>query len=134
MFVILGMIPIGYHIVTASYYLNLFILFTIPRNMMKIYVTDFTIILIPNGGIMSLEAFKYFIIDLIKLGNLKILRTSLDSFQSVQTAQSLERLGIKTELLSVDKLNDPIVKNYFDTKYGTNFSSKTQEQIDRIKS
>jgi len=33
----------------------------------------------------------------------------------------------------VDKLNDPIVKNYFDVNFGTNFGSKTQEQIDRIK-
>jgi len=33
----------------------------------------------------------------------------------------------------VDKLNDPIVKKYFDSNFGTNFGSKTQEQIDRIK-
>lgn len=34
----------------------------------------------------------------------------------------------------VEKLHDPIIKSYFDSKFGTNFSSKTNEQIDRIKS
>ncbi len=34
----------------------------------------------------------------------------------------------------VEKLHDPIIKNYFDSKFGTNFSTKSTEQIDRIKS
>jgi len=76
-------------------------------DMMKIYITDFTIMVIPNGGVMNLEAFKFFIMDLARLGNMKILHVSLDSFQSVSTVQSLERFGIDAEHLSVDKTNDP---------------------------
>jgi hypothetical protein len=75
--------------------------------MMKIYVTDFTLIIIPNGGVINLEALKYFVIDLVRLGNLKVTRASMDSFHSEPTMQAWERFGIKSEWLTVDKTNDP---------------------------
>lgn len=75
--------------------------------MMKIYITDFTIIVIPNGGIINLEALKYFVIDLVRLGNLKIIHASMDSFHSQPTLQAWERFGVQSEWLTVDKTNDP---------------------------
>lgn len=75
--------------------------------MMKVYVTDFTIMVIPAGGIINLEALKYFVIDLVRIGNLRITHASMDGFHSVPTLQSWERFGIKSEWLTVDKANDP---------------------------
>lgn len=76
-------------------------------NPLKVYVTDFTIPVIPKGGMINLDAFKFFIVDLIRLGNMNIHHVSFDSFQSRAMMQSLERMGIEVEYVSVDKNNSP---------------------------
>lgn len=76
-------------------------------NPLKVYVTDFTVPVIPKGGMINLDAFKFFIIDLIRLGNMNIRHVSFDSFQSRAMMQSLERMGIEVEYASVDKNNSP---------------------------
>lgn len=74
---------------------------------LKVYVTDLIVPIIPKGGMINLDAFKFFIIDLIKLGNMNIRHVSFDSFQSRAMMQSLERMGIKVDYVSVDKNNAP---------------------------
>lgn len=76
-------------------------------NPLKVYVTDFVIPVIPKGGMINLDAFKFFILDLIKIGNMNIRHVSFDSFQSRAMMQSLERAGIEVEYVSVDKNNSP---------------------------
>jgi hypothetical protein len=71
-----------------------------------VVVTDFTIMIAPKGGIINLDAIKFFIMDLIKLGNLRINRVSFDQFQSASSVQYLKRSGIEVEKLSVDSTND----------------------------
>lgn len=45
-----------------------------------------------------------------------------------------QMLCLSESKYSVEKLHEPIVKNFFDAKFKTNFTSKTSEQIDKIKS
>jgi len=75
--------------------------------MLPIYITDFTINIIPNGGRINLDAIKFFILDLIKIGNMKIKYVSFDGYQSSSAVQALKRMEIEVEKLSVDKTNDP---------------------------
>ena len=49
---------------------------------LKVYVTDMVVPVIPKGGMINLDAFKFFILDLIRLGNMNIRHVSFDSFQS----------------------------------------------------
>lgn len=74
---------------------------------LKVYVTDFTIPVIPKGGLINLDAFKFFIIDLITLGNMNIRHVSFDGFQSVPIRQALIRAGITVDYISVDKETAP---------------------------
>lgn len=76
-------------------------------NPAKIYVTDFTIPVVPKNSIINMDAFKFFLIDLRQIGNMNIKYVSFDGFQSRSIMQSLERHGFKVELLSVDKTNEP---------------------------
>lgn len=73
----------------------------------KVYVTDFVIPIIPKESIINLDAFKYFLIDLVTLGNMNIKHVSFDGFQSRSIMQALERFGFEVDLLSVDKDNTP---------------------------
>lgn len=74
---------------------------------LKVYVTDMVVPVIPKGGMINLDAFKFFILDLIRLGNMNIRHVSFDSFQSRAMMQSLERAGIEVDYVSVDKNNAP---------------------------
>ena len=74
---------------------------------LKVFVTDFTIVIIPKGGIINLDAIKCFIWDLISLGNLNIKHVSYDGFQSESARQFLDRKGVKVEYVSVDRTNEP---------------------------
>jgi hypothetical protein len=76
-------------------------------NSLKMYVTDFTIPVIPKGGMINLDAFKFFIQDLITLGHMNIQHVSFDGFQSRSIMQALERSGVAVELLSVDNSTAP---------------------------
>ncbi len=76
-------------------------------NPLKVYVTDLVVPVIPKGGMINLDAFKFFILDLIRLGNMNIRHVSFDSFQSRAMMQSLERAGIEVDYVSVDKNNSP---------------------------
>lgn len=68
-----------------------------------VYVMDATIVIIPNGTGVSLDAIRSFIFDLVNKGNMNIKYVSFDSFQSVPTRQALNRAGIECEYVSVDK-------------------------------
>lgn len=77
-----------------------------------IYITDFTIPIIPKAGErISLDAIKYFIEDLIVKGKINLVGVSFDQFQSESTLQYLKRLNIPAQKLSVDYPNDPYI-NY----------------------
>lgn len=76
-------------------------------NPLKVYITDIVVPIIPKGGMINLDAFKFFIIDLMRLGNMNIRHVSFDSFQSRAMMQSLERAGLDIEYISVDKNNSP---------------------------
>jgi hypothetical protein len=77
-----------------------------------VYVTDFTIVLVPKGGLINLDAIKYFIVDLRKLGGLNIKHVSFDGYQSESTKQFLQRLNFTVDYLSVDSNNEPYFTYY----------------------
>lgn len=74
---------------------------------LTVYVTDFTIVIIPKGGIINLDAIKFFIWDLISIGNCQIKRGGYDGFQSQPSIQFLKRKGVEIDYISVDRTNDP---------------------------
>ena len=76
-------------------------------NPLKVYITDMVIPIIPKGGMINLDAFKFLILDLIHIGNMNIRHVSFDSFQSRAMMQTLERHGLNVEYISVDKNNSP---------------------------
>lgn len=73
----------------------------------NVCVMDFTVVIIPKGQKINLEAIKSFIIDLIDIGNINIGMVSFDQFQSETTKQALRRRGIPLDYISVDKKNEP---------------------------
>jgi hypothetical protein len=75
----------------------------------KVFVTDFTIVLVPKGGLINLDAIRYFIRDLRQLGGLNIKHVSFDGYQSEPTKQFLERQGFTINWISVDINNDPYI-------------------------
>ncbi len=78
----------------------------VTGDMLTCVVTDLTVVIFPKGGIINLDAIKYFIIDLIELGNLNIRHVSFDGFQSEPTRQFLKRKEVTVDYLSVDKNNN----------------------------
>jgi hypothetical protein len=77
-----------------------------------VYVTDFTIVLVPKGGLINLDAIKFFIWDLRRLGGLNIRHVSFDGYQSEPTKQFLKRLNFVVDYVSVDANNDPYFTFY----------------------
>ncbi len=88
---------------------------------LKVFVTDFTIMIIPKGGIINLDAIKFFIYDLMTLGNISIGCVSYDGFQSDASRQFLKRMGINVDYLSVDKQNEPYM-NFIDYVFHGRFN------------
>jgi hypothetical protein len=80
---------------------------------LTIVITDFTIVIAPKGSIINLDAIKFFIMDLVELGNLSIRHVSFDQFQSASTQQFLKRKSIPVEKLSVDIDNEAYM-NFID--------------------
>lgn len=76
------------------------------------YITDFTIVLVPKGGHINLEAIKFFIHDLKRLGNINLRHVSFDGWQSDPARQYLKRAGIVVDYVSVDSNNDPYYTFY----------------------
>ena len=74
---------------------------------LTVVVVDFTVVIVPKGGTINLDAIKFFIYDLVKLGNLRIRKVSFDQFQSAPTIQFLKRVGINVEKISVDRSTAP---------------------------
>ena len=77
------------------------------QDVKNIMVADFTIVIIPKGGKINLEAIKSFIMDLVELGNINLGLVNFDNFQSDSTRQSLIRRNIKLDYISADKKNEP---------------------------
>ncbi len=82
------------------------------RLPMTIYVTDFTIVLVPKGGNINLDAIKFFIYDLKNLGGINLRHVSFDGWQSDPARQFLARAGINVDYVSVDKLPEPYYTYY----------------------
>lgn len=82
------------------------------RLPMTIYVTDFTIVLVPKGGHINLDAIKFFIYDLKNLGGINLRHVSFDGWQSDPARQFLARAGINVDYVSVDKLPEPYYTFY----------------------
>jgi hypothetical protein len=82
------------------------------KQPLTVYVTDFTIYIVPKGGLINLDAIKFFIYDLRRLGNLNIRHVSFDGYESEPTKQFLMRQGFDIDYLSVDKNNDPYMTFY----------------------
>lgn len=80
----------------------------LPASDDIVYITDFTIVIIPvKGSHINLAAIGEFIEELHVLGHLNIEHVSFDQFQSETTVQNLERDGYNVEKLSVDRTNGP---------------------------
>jgi hypothetical protein len=71
------------------------------------YITDFTVTIVPQGGKISLDAIKFFIEDLRDLGGMIIQQISFDQFQSESSVQYLEGRGFNVTKISVDRTTDP---------------------------
>ena len=79
---------------------------------LTVYITDFTIVLVPKGGHINLDAIKYFISDLKTLGGLNIRHVAFDGWQSDPPRQYLKRIGMTVDYLSVDSNNEPYYTFY----------------------
>lgn len=77
------------------------------KRMIPVTINDFTIMIIPKDGKVSLDAIRYFILDLIEIGHLNIKYVNFDKFQSDATVQDLQRKHIPTVYVSADKNNEP---------------------------
>lgn len=75
-------------------------------DIVTVIVVDMTLVIIPKGGQINLEAIKFFIMDLIERGNMNIARVSFDTFQSASTKQYLARKKVPLDYISVDKDNE----------------------------
>ncbi len=73
----------------------------------NVCVMDFTIVIIPKGKKINLEAIKCFILDLADIGGINIGMVNFDNFQSDTTRQALKRHGIPLDYISADKKNEP---------------------------
>lgn len=73
----------------------------------NVMIVDFTIVIIPKGKKINLDAIRYFLLDLIDLGNINIGLVNFDSFQSETTKQALRRRNIPVDYISADKKNEP---------------------------
>jgi hypothetical protein len=81
---------------------------SITGDSTTVYVTDFTINIVPvKGAQINLDAIRYFIMDLIRIGNINIQAVSFDYFESMPTQQALKRFGMDVDYISVDKIMDP---------------------------
>ncbi len=87
------------------------------------YVTDFVVEVIPFGGHINIDAFKFFILDLIEHG-LEIKYVGFDQFQSTSFEQGLSRAGLKTRYTSVDRSNDPYLQFIDAVNNGRYFAGK----------
>ena len=81
------------------------------------YVTDFTILINPKGGLVNLDAIKFFIMDLRALGNIRIKHVSFDGFEARSTKQYLLRHGVVVDYLSVDRDTKPY-QTFIDSAFG----------------
>ena len=72
-----------------------------------IIILDFTICIVPTIERINLESIYEFILDLDKLGNVKIAKITFDQFQSADTIQRLERAEYIVERFSVDTKMGP---------------------------
>lgn len=91
---------------------------------LPVYVTDFTIVLVPKGGHINLDAIKYFIYDLKAIGGLNIRHVAFDGWQSDPTRQFLKRMGMTVDYLSVDSNNEPYYTLYDYVTHGRWFCGK----------
>jgi hypothetical protein len=72
-----------------------------------VYVTDFTINIHAGTGQINLDAIRYFIMDLVLIGQMRISAVGFDNFQSIPTRQALKRFGLDVDYVSMDKTNQP---------------------------
>lgn len=79
----------------------------VARDVKNVLVADFTIVIIPKGGKINLDAIKYFIQDLTELGNINLGLVNFDNYQSHATKQYLARREIPLTYVSADKSNEP---------------------------
>lgn len=91
---------------------------------LPVYITDFTIVLIPKGGHINMDAVKFFIHDLKYLGNINLRHVAFDGWQSDAARQYLKRDGIKTDYVSVDSNNEPYYMFYDLVTHGRWFCGK----------
>ena len=108
---------------------------TSTGDMLNCVVTDFTIVIVPSaGGQINLDAIRYFIKDLIEIGNLKIRHVGFDQFQSVPAQQYLRRRNITVDYVSVDKMNDPYKELIDFINKGRYFCGKNIYFLNNLKS
>lgn len=101
-----------------------------------VFVTDFAITIIPGPKKerINLEAIKFFIRDLRKLGGIDIGKVSFDQFQSSSTIQFLDRIGIDIEKLSVDGSTEPYLEYIAKMQRGTVKMGKSLIMKNNLKS
>jgi len=84
------------------------------------YVTDFTIMINPKGGLVNLDAVKFFVMDLRNLGGMNIKHVSFDGFEARSTKQFLMRHGITVDYVSMDRDTKPyqtFISNVFSGRW-----------------
>lgn len=104
------------------------------KRPLTVYITDFTIVLIPKGGHINLDAIKHFIYDLKVLGGLNIRHVSFDGWQSEPARQALKRSGINVDYVSVDSDNEPYYMFYDAVTHGRYFAGKNIFMKNNMKS
>jgi hypothetical protein len=73
----------------------------------EIFVVDMTLAVVPNKSRINLDSLVEFVLDLLRIGGIRIGAVSFDRFESESGKQKLLRHGIEVDSLSVDTSTGP---------------------------
>lgn len=97
---------------------------TADGSLVEVTIVDFTIMIIPKNGAVSLDAVRSFIFDLVDIGGINLVWVNFDKFQSDAATQDLKRRGYQVEYVSADKKNEPYQMLINDIMLGRVISGK----------
>lgn len=80
------------------------------KNDCTMAIFDFILTIKPSSEGINLSAITCFILDLIRVGNLKVSEVASDTFQSEQMQQDLKRMNVETIKRSVDRTIVPYMR------------------------
>ena len=76
----------------------------------RMFISDFTFVILPGSEGINLSAVEHFIMDLMEKGNVSIIDLASDTFQSTQTMQNIKRRNINISKPQIDTSLEPYIR------------------------